>query len=134
MKHNFFTLIFWVAVFTSGCCHDTPKLLQANNPRSLLKVYYATVDFQHHFNHTQIRLIVNGREEYAGVLTTDESTGVAKGMAIQTDTYDLEVEVWVNEKPFKFNVDLKKGQFLGFYLDSNGELHLNQDIYPFMYF
>jgi len=111
--------------FISGC---------ASQPnRSGPDVWH--VDFQYAFDHERVIVSSDGVQAFAGSVTTNDSTGLAKSIAIRNrgDFLHLRIEVPATGVTLEKTLDPQQGLFLAIKKQFDGELSLEQQAAHFSY-
>jgi hypothetical protein len=95
-----------------------------------------TIDFQTGFHNASVKLFLNGRPVFDGVLTTDDTIGLAHSFEY-SGALESPIEarfVAEGQAPKLFTIDLSDGRYLGFSEDlDSGEIIMEISREPFLY-
>jgi hypothetical protein len=95
-----------------------------------------TIDFQTGFQNASVKLFLNGRPVFDGVLTTDDRIGLAHSFEY-TGALPNPVEarfVAAGQAPVLFTIDLNDGRYIGFSEDlDTGKIIMETSQEPFLY-
>jgi len=91
------------------------------------------VDFRYQFDHERVVVSANGARVFSGHVTTNDSTGLARDVAIrnQWDLLHLRIELPATGDVLERTLDARQGRFVGITKQLNGELSLDQQTTDF---
>jgi hypothetical protein len=95
-----------------------------------------TIDFQTGFENTSVKLTLNGRPVFDGVLTTDDRIGLAHSLEYSGALRSpVEAEFIVaGRSAHRFRIDLREGRYIGFREDlDSGEILMEISREAFLY-
>jgi hypothetical protein len=107
---------------------ETPETVGTGTP--------ITIDFQTGFQNASVKLLLNGQTVFDGVVTTDDTIGLAHSLeytgAVQNP---VEAEFHMEGRtPDRFTIDLNDGRYIGFSEDlDSGKILLEISREPFLY-
>ncbi|EDY20676.1 hypothetical protein CfE428DRAFT_1873 [Chthoniobacter flavus Ellin428] len=91
------------------------------------------VDLRYAFDHERVVVSANGRQVFSGSVTTNDGTGLAKGISIrnQWDLLHLRIEVPSTGIVLERTLDARQGRFVGVTKQFDGELSMDQQTTDF---
>jgi len=122
MQKAFLPLIVLLGCL-AGCATDSSS--------SAIEAWH--VDFRYQFDHERVVVSVNGARVFSGHVTTNDSTGLARDVAIrnQWDLLHLRIELPSTGDVLERTLDARQGRFVGITKQLNGELSLDQQTTDF---